>query len=143
MTWIALLILPIVLLSACSSLPNPKHKEYEFPQETAFFGDVKRPYQTLGLVRAKVNYQTLDPNREESELCRNYFNKSVRDLVKFSKDKGGDAVIKVQAVVFLQNGKSELYTTPECADDGFEGQVLTQGIAIKWIPSIPTKLLTH
>jgi hypothetical protein len=120
-------------LSACSSgMPSTNHKNFAFPDTHAFYGNVKRPYQTLGIVRAKVNFVSLDPNREENDLCRNYFNKSVRDLVKFAKDKGGDAVIDVKSVVFLENGKSELYPSAECADDGMEGQVLSQGIAIRW-----------
>jgi hypothetical protein len=41
-------------------------------------------------------------------------------------------VIDVKSVVFLENGKSELYPSAECADDGMEGQVLSQGIAIRW-----------
>jgi hypothetical protein len=120
------------LLSACASLPAVKHKEYSFPKERAFLGDVKRPYEALGLVRSKVNFQSLDPNREEAELCRNYYNKAVTDLFKFAKDKGGDAVIDVKSVVFLEDGRHELYPTPECSDDGMEGQILTQGIAVKW-----------
>jgi hypothetical protein len=122
----------LVTVAGCATLPTPKHKDYSFPEEKAFFGNVKRPYETLGLVRSKVNFQTLDPNREETELCRNYFNKAVRDLVEFSKKKGGDAVIDVKSVVFLEDGRHELYSTPECSDDGMEGQILAQGIAVKW-----------
>ncbi len=109
-----------------------KHKSYSFPLETAYVGDVKKPYSAMGLVRTKVNYQTLDPSREEEDLCKNYYNKAVEDLVRLAKDKGADAVIDVKTVVFLADGRAELYKTPECADDGIEGQVLAQGIAIKW-----------
>ena len=54
------LILALMLVTGCATLPEPTHKAYVFPKEEAFYGDVKRPYKTLGLVRAKVSYQTLD-----------------------------------------------------------------------------------
>jgi hypothetical protein len=126
-----------LLGSACSTLPTIKHKDYPFPSEKAFIGNVNRPYKTLGLVRSKVNYQSLDPAREENDLCKNYYNKSVTDLVKMAKDKGGDAVIDVKSVVFFDGGVHELHTTAECSDDGLEGQVLTQGIAVAWIKCEP------
>lgn len=117
----------------CSSLPTPKMKPYTFPKEEAFFKAPTRPYRVLGLVRSKADYQSLDPAHEETQLCKNYFNKAVRDLVKMAKDKGGDAVVDVKSVVFLEDGRREEYPAPECSDDGMEGQVLTQGIAIQWI----------
>jgi hypothetical protein len=130
---IKILILLIFLkASACSSFPTPEFKAYSFPAQDAFIGNVKRPYQSLGVVKAKVNYQSLDPAREENELCRNYFNKAVRDLVNLAKDQGGDAVIDVKSVVFLDDGRSETYSTPECSDDGMEGQSLARGIAVRW-----------
>ncbi len=119
---------------ACSSMPTPKHKAYSFPKELAFFGDVQRPYQVLGVVRAKSNFISLDPNHEENALCHNYFNKAVRDLVKIAKTQGGDAVIDVKSVVFLEDGRREMYPSAECSDDGMEGQVLCQAIAVKWKP---------
>jgi hypothetical protein len=122
----------ILGLSACSSFPTPKFKAYSFPNDVAFIGNVDRPYQQMGNVRTKVNYQSLDPAREEAELCQNYFNKAVRDMVKMAKAKGADAVIQVKSVVFYEGGQHESYPRPECSDDGMEGQVLTEGIAIKW-----------
>jgi hypothetical protein len=130
--WGIHLILPIFCLSSCATLPTAKHKNYQFPKEKAFFGDVKRPYQVLGLVRSKATFISLDPNNEEAALCKNYFNKAVRDLVKFAKLQGGDAVIDVKSVVFLEDGRSELHPSAECSDDGMEGQVLCQGVAVKW-----------
>lgn len=122
----------LVVGSACTTLPAVKHENYTFPDKKAFIGDVKRPYEALGLVRSKVNFQTLDPAREENELCVNYYRKAVRDLVEIAKERGADAVIDVKSVVFFEDGKHELFSTPECSDDGMEGQVLTQGIAVKW-----------
>lgn len=121
----------------CSTLPTPKFTPSAFPHDRAFIGKVMRSYKTLGLVRAKVNYETLDPNHEEEDLCRNYFNRAVRDLVKMAQEKGADAVIDVKSVVFFENGAHEVYSTPQCSDDGMEGQVLAQGIAIKWTDRTP------
>lgn len=121
--------------AACTTLPTPKFTSYPYPKDRAFVGDVSREYQTLGMVRTKVNFPSLDPNREEAELCRNYYNKAVLDLVRRARDQGADAVIDVKSVVFLEDGRQEFYPTPECADDGQEGQILAQGIAVKWKPA--------
>lgn len=119
-------------LHACASAPaEPKFQKFTFPKN-AFVGDVQRPYVALGPVRSKIDYQSLDFNREERELCRNYYNRAVRDLVKFAKRQGADAVVDVKSVTFLLDGRTEMHATPECSDDGGEGQVLTQGIAVKW-----------
>jgi hypothetical protein len=105
---------------------------YTFPSD-AYIGNVKgRKYTVLGTVRSRVDYTTLDPNHEESELCKNYYNKAVRELLKNAKAQGADAVIDVKSVVFYQNGESKTYPTPECSDDGQSGQILAQGIAIQW-----------
>jgi hypothetical protein len=124
-----------MLSFACASMPEPKMDKATFPKGQAYMGDVKgRPYEKLGLVRARKDFETLDPVHDEKELCQNYFNKTVRDLVKEAKKQGGDAVIEVRSIVFYEDGSSKLYTTPECSDEGQEGQILTQGIAIKWRP---------
>jgi hypothetical protein len=127
----------LILISSCSSLPTPQLKTYPFPYGTAFYGDVKRPYTKLGLVRTQVDFPSLDPKHEEDALCKNYFNKAAADLVSRAKDQGGDAVIDLKSVVFYEMGRSETFPRPECSDDGEEGQVLAQGIAVKW--KIPLK----
>ena len=127
-------ILCLFTTSGCSTLPPSKYKHYAFPKNEAFYGNTQRPYRTLGSVRSKVDYDSLDDNHEEKDLCTNYFNKSVRDLVSMAKKKGGDAVIDVKSVVYLEDGKQESYPRAECSDDGMEGQSLTQGIAVKWKP---------
>ncbi|MCM2276697.1 MAG: YbjQ family protein [Oligoflexia bacterium] len=119
-------------LGACTTLPTPRVTTYTFPKGEAFVGNASRPYETLGLVRTKVEYFTLDPAREEADLCRNYYNKAVRDLVKRAKEKGADAVIDIKTVVFTLDGRQEFHSTPECTDEGDEGQVLAQAIAIRW-----------
>ena len=122
-----------VFVGGCATLPAPKYKAYTFPQG-AHYGNVTKPYQILGLVRSRVNFQTLDASHEETDLCRNYFNKAVRDLIDSSKKQGGDAVIDIKSVVFMEDGSHQTYPSAECSDDGMEGQVLAQGIAIKWKP---------
>jgi hypothetical protein len=106
--------------------------KYPFPKGKAFVGDVKRPYKKLGQVRSKVNFNTLDWIHEEDQLCRNYYNRGVTDLVKRAHEQGADAVIDVRSVVFTDLGGAETFQTPECSDDGQEGQILLEGIAVKW-----------
>ena len=87
---------------ACTTLPTPKFDKHEFPKKRAFVEPVKRPYAVIGLVRSKVDYPTLDPLRDDEELCKNYYNKAVEDLVRMARDKGADAVIEVRSAVFLR-----------------------------------------
>jgi hypothetical protein len=112
-------------------MPEPKMTTYEFPRE-AFVNKPPRPYDVIGMVRSKADFFSLDANHDESTLCRNYYNRAVSDLVKIAKEQGGDAVLDVRSVVMLFDGKTETYPTPECSDEGAEGQVLVQGTAIKW-----------
>jgi hypothetical protein len=107
-------------------------KEYSFPKNDAFLDQPDRAYDTLGAVKTRVDFVTLNPDWDESRLCRNYYNKAVRDLVSRAKDQGGDAVIGVRSVVFMVDGSHHTYRTPECADDGQSGQILTEAIAIRW-----------
>lgn len=122
-------------LVSCATLPTPPFRTYAFPKEKAFLSSQEKPsraYEVLGVVRSKVHYPSLDPLREESFLCQNAFHRSVQQLLEYAQKKGGDAVIQVESVVFLKDGSQERYPTAECADDGAEGQVLTQGIAVRW-----------
>jgi hypothetical protein len=123
----------VVLVLGCATVPKHKHPNFSFP-ENAFIQEPKREFEKLGLVRARVDYATLDVDYEEKALCKNYYNKAVKELLARSKKQGGDAVMDVRSVVFLQDGRYERYPTPECSDEGEEGQVLTEGIAIKWKP---------
>lgn len=125
---------------ACTTMHAPQMKHFEFPKGLTFVGDVKRPYTKLGQVRTKVNFTSLDWVHEEAQLCRNYYNKAAYDLYKRSKEQGGDAVIDLRSVVMLENGEVETHTTPECSDDGQEGQILLEGIAIKWVKGTPTQV---
>jgi hypothetical protein len=116
---------------ACTTLPKPKQSWYTFPKD-AHVEDVSRASDRLGVVRSKVNFRTLDADYDEDKLCKNYYNKAVAELVRHAKAKGADAVIEVRSVVFLENGKSEIHKTPECSDDGEEGQILAMGVAVRW-----------
>lgn len=126
----------VTALFACASLPDTKYKKYAFPEQDVFV-DTKptRRFKVLGPVRVRVNFDSLNADREDQDLCRNYFNKGASDLFKRAKrDHKGDAVIDVRSVVYYMDGKSKKFSTPECADDGGEGQVLMEGRAIRYLP---------
>jgi hypothetical protein len=134
----ALIPIAIFASSCASPLPDTTMHPFTYPKESAIVGDAKgRPYEKLGIVRSRVDFNSLDPTHEERTLCNNYFNKAVRDLVKQAKDQGGDAVIDVKSIVFYDDGQSKTFPTAECSDDGQQGQVLAQGIVVKWKP-MPT-----
>lgn len=120
------------LAAGCAGVPKVSHGRYSFPQGEAQFGNSERPYEVLGLVRSKAEFATLDPDVEERVLCQNYFNKAVRDLVKIAKKRGADAVLDLRSVTFFPDGRVETYEAAECSDEGDEGQVLVQGVAVKW-----------
>ena len=110
-------------------------KVHQFPKDAVFLDrPTGRPYDVLGRVRTKVNFPSLDGQREDSQLCKNYFNKAAKDLLSRAKKVGGDAVMEMRAITFMVDGKSEKHKTAECADDGEEGQVLAEGFVIKWKP---------
>lgn len=112
----------------------PKHKKYEMPKNAWISGtpEPKRPFQALGTVRTKVNFVTLNFDEEEGNLCDNYFKKAIADLLKRADEQGADGVIRIQSVVFLEDGRQETYSNAECSDDGAEGQILAQGVAIRF-----------
>jgi len=125
-----------VVCFSCASLPDPEFKKYSFPEQEVFV-DTKptRKYKELGPVRVRVNYNSLNPDREDQDLCRNYFNKGATDLLKRAKrDRKGDAVIDVRSVVYYMDGKTKKFATAECSDDGGEGQILMEGKAIQYLP---------
>lgn len=124
----------LTTLGGCSTLPTPHVTKYVFPK-TDVYVEAKptRKFKILGSVRARVNFNSMNPEREEKDLCQNYYNKAVADLLKRAKrDAHADAVAEVRSVVFFLDGTNKLYVTPECSDDGGEGQVLVQGLAIQW-----------
>jgi len=135
--WVVIFVL---LFNACATLPEPSHDTFHFPKDKAFIEIPKRRYTVLGQVRSKVDYSSIDfkhwddESHGSSKLCVNYYNKAAKDLVRRAEDKGADAVIKVRSVVFFEDGRREEFPSPECAEDGEEGQVLLQGIAVKWVP---------
>lgn len=129
-----------VLLISCATLPKIKHTNFDFPEQGVYvetpLGDyAKRPYEPLGWVRSKATYSTLESETSHSQtLCKNYYHKAAKQLLKEAQKAGADAVIKVRSVVLLLDGKIEEYPTPECADDGAEGEILLKGIAIRYKP---------
>ena len=125
----------VVGATACSSLPKVSHPRYKFPSDHAFVGVPDRPYEVLGRVRAEAKFPTLDPEASEDRLCKNYYNHAVRKLVEVARGEAkGEAVIEVRSVTYLLDGRIERHKTAECADDGSEGEILVEGIAIRWKP---------
>lgn len=124
--------------TACATLPSASFEKYEFPKGEAFVTTLPtRKFERVGQVRSqKVQYSTIgiEEDEENNTLCKNYFNKAVKQLVEYAKKKGADAVIEVKSVTQLMDGKIELHASPECYEDGVaEGQVITVGVAIKYI----------
>lgn len=96
--------------------------------------DADRPYKILGWVKAKETWPTLEQDLSNNQLlCKNYFNKAARSLLKEANKVHGDAVVKMRSVVILLDGKLEEHVTPECSDDGAQGELLVKGIAIQYI----------
>lgn len=128
----------LCVLAACSSLPDPKHRFFEFPKQGVYLGrppESQGPYERLGVVKTKLEWPTLSPDYDETRLCQSYFNKAMADLLKRAREQvQADAVIEARSVVLLVNGQLETHPRAECSDDGQEGQVLAQGIAIRYLP---------
>lgn len=131
----SLAVFILVLCASCSTPIKSEFKLHSFPKNKAFVEKPTRPFEILGSVKTKVNFSTLeteDFRGSERTLCRNYFNKAAKDLVHLAKKNGGDAVIQIRSVTFLETGQVETFSTPECSDDGAEGQILLTGIVVKW-----------
>lgn len=127
-------------MNACAtSLPEAKHEHYSFPESKAYVEEPTgklqgKPFKPLGWVRAKATWATMEQEKNNQSLCRNYYYKAVRNLVRDAEKAGADAVIKIRSVVILLDGKTEEHLTPECSDDGAEGEILLRAIAIKFLP---------
>ncbi len=136
----AFFVLYGAMLGGCSStVPTPKMHQYSFPSGEAFVDAPKRPFKVLGEVKSKATYSSIDFEHGDDVLCRNYYNKAVKDLVKRAKDVGADAIANIRSVVFYEDGTHQIFKTPECTDDGEEGEVLVAATAIKWPPPPPPK----
>jgi len=135
-TWGVLLLL--VFTGCATSLPEEHHSKYRFPSERVYVNlptgqDANRPYEVLGWVKSRAEFPTFEQATQNNPaLCRNYYNKAARELLRQADGVGADAVIQVRSVVMLLNGKFETYSTPECADDGQSGEILLRGIAIHY-----------
>jgi hypothetical protein len=135
-----ILVLSGLLFVGCAtSLPKERHEVFRFPSKLVYLDEpigenLGRPFEILGWVRSKAYYPTLEQDNENPVLCRNYYNKAANDLLKEALKAKADAVIKVRSIIFLLDGKYQEHSTPECTDDGAEGEVLLKGIAIRWKP---------
>ncbi len=132
-------IFSLLYLVSCASLPEERHERYSFPAKNVYpelptGENLNRPYETLGWVRSRAAYPTMEQMDTNQPLCRNYYNKAAQNLLKEAKKAHGEAVIQVRSVVLLLDGKVEEHVTPECSDDGAEGEVLLRGIAIRYKP---------
>ena len=74
----------------------------------------------------------MEQNPNDTRLCKNYYNKAARALLKEAKKVGADAVIKVRSIVMTMDTKVQEFPTPECSDDGAEAEILLRGIAIRF-----------
>ena len=131
------------LASCATDLPEERHASYVFPEDSTYVelptGKNKdRPYEVLGWVRTKAHYPTMEQETGSPLLCRNYYNKAAKNLLKEAQKAKGDAVMQIRSVVVFMDGSVHEYPTPECADDGAEGEILLKGVAIRWKP-IPKK----
>jgi hypothetical protein len=129
-----------LLIAACStSLPKERHDLHRFPEKMVFIeeptGEFKsREYEVLGWVRSRAHYPTMEQDPNSDRLCRNYYNKAASELLTEAKKAKAEAVIRVRSIVLLMDGRVEEHVTPECSDDGAEGEVLLRGVAIRWKP---------
>ena len=106
--------------------------------KAVYFGKPPYKYKGLGVVRASKTFSTLNlemTDEIEAAYCKKVFVDAVNELLQLSKTNGGDGVADVHSVVFLADGRQESFDRPECTDDGEEGEVLVQGVAIKWVRS--------
>lgn len=136
---LGLAISGLMLVGCATSLPKEHHEVFRFPSKLVYveepIGEYQgRPFEIMGWVRSKAYYPTFEQDNESPVLCRNYYNKAAQDLLKEALKAKADAVIKVRSVVFLLDGKFQEHPTPECSDDGAEGEILLKGIAIRWKP---------
>ncbi len=142
---IVLLIAFSALVTACatSQLPEERHSVHSFPESRVYVEEPtgraeKVPYKTLGWVKSRATFPTMEQEPNNPMLCRNYYNKAAALLLKEAQKAGADAVMKVRSIVILFDGRIEEHVTPECSDDGAEGEILLRGIAIKFKP-VPKK----
>ena len=121
------------VLAGCSTLPTPEIKRYAFPKQDVYLGEPDRPYEVIGTVRTSAHWPSLLlPGANEQSLCRNSYNKAATDLLRRAREAGAEAVMQVRSVVFYLTGKRETYTTPECSDDGENGEILLEGVAVRY-----------
>lgn len=146
----SILLLSLLLTACATSLPEERHAKFSFPKQKVYLevptgADEKRPYEVLGWVKARATFPTMEQEQNSPAICRNYFNKASQSLLKEAVKAGGEAVIKVRSVVLFMDGKFKEYPTPECSDDGAEGEVLVRGVAIRYKKEIvptPTPVKT-
>jgi len=143
---LAAVLVAAAVFSACSSTPPAKKKSEPMkplPAAVSFDDGGGRPYQRVGIVRAWQEFKTeLDESFDDQEFqrrCRIAFREAAAKLLRIAQENGGDAVIQARSVVFLADGRKEYVASPECADDGDEGEALVQGMAVRWTGPVPVE----
>jgi len=128
----------VMICGACSSAP-PRKLPPEPPRMVpagVFLEEPLRSYQVVGTVRSwrefPASLNDFNDTLMMKRLCQQAFYDASEKLLKIAHENGGEAVMKVQSVVFLADGRKEFYSRPECSEDGAEGEVLVQGTAIRW-----------
>ncbi|MEN9722064.1 MAG: hypothetical protein RJB38_50 [Pseudomonadota bacterium] len=126
----------VLVAAACASAPKPKQSAEVLPLVPAgvYLQEPARAYRVVGTVRAWEEFTTaLDDSFDEREFqrrCRKAFHDASVKLLRTAQENGGNAVVKIRSVVFLADGRKELYAQPECADDGDSGEALVEGLAV-------------
>jgi len=104
-------------------------------------GKPERAFKTVGTVRTWQGFPTsLDDSFTETEFnrrCRKAFYEASGKLLGIAREHGAEAVVEVNSVVFLADGRKEYHPKAECAEDGEEGEALVEGLAVRWIEPAP------
>lgn len=130
---IGFIALALLLISACSSVPEADYVPQEMPKQVFVDAPSGMVIGTkLGILKTKVNFSTFSSQYDESVLCRNAYRKAAKQIWKMAEKLNAEAVIDFRSVTFYLDGKHETHKTAECSDEGGDGQVLVQGMAVRW-----------
>ena len=134
----AFLGLVAAFVTSCATDPFPDYSEREtkFPSADVYTGEppTGRPYKAVGWIRVKSTFASMVPSANiVQKRCVNEFNRAAVKLLERAKKKhGGDAVIRVQSVVFTLTGDTEKFPRPECTDDGEMADITVEGLVVNW-----------
>ncbi|NDD90764.1 hypothetical protein EBZ37_01580, partial [bacterium] len=109
-------------LSACASAPKSNSQPEDWvlrpTPEGVFMGKPERAFKTVGTVRTWQGFPTsLDDSFTETEFnrrCRKAFYEASGKLLGIAREHGAEAVVEVNSVVFLADGRKEYHPKAEC-----------------------------